>query len=204
MRGDRAAFMRAIIAAPDDDLPRLIFADWLDEQGEPEWAEFIRVQCELAAITDEQSCERDYYVSIGCSCRGCALRRREREIWFDSNRKSPFIAKTWFPIGGLTSDPYLSEDIQWHWYNDTADISGDMRRGFVEEITCSWDDWQAHAAAIMAATPLRRVRLITMPEHNGFIFYGTDGWRTHHYPGITFDLPHPVDPRRAATPMRVG
>jgi uncharacterized protein (TIGR02996 family) len=31
MDADRAAFLAAIIARPDDDLPRRIFADWLDE-----------------------------------------------------------------------------------------------------------------------------------------------------------------------------
>jgi uncharacterized protein (TIGR02996 family) len=30
---DRAGFLRAIIAQPGDDLPRTIFADWLDERG---------------------------------------------------------------------------------------------------------------------------------------------------------------------------
>jgi uncharacterized protein (TIGR02996 family) len=45
---DRAAFLRAIADHPDDDLPRLIYADWLDEHGDPARAEFIRVQCELA------------------------------------------------------------------------------------------------------------------------------------------------------------
>src|SRR5687768_7933754 len=38
-------FLREIIAAPDDDAPRLIYADWLDEHGDPR-GEFIRVQCE--------------------------------------------------------------------------------------------------------------------------------------------------------------
>ena len=28
---DEAAFLAAIIANPDDDLPRLVFADWMDE-----------------------------------------------------------------------------------------------------------------------------------------------------------------------------
>ncbi len=42
---DREAFLSAILAHPDDDLPRLIFADWLDEHGEPDRAEFIRLQC---------------------------------------------------------------------------------------------------------------------------------------------------------------
>jgi len=41
---DRDAFLTAIHGAPEDDAPRLVFADWLDEQGEPERAEFIRLQ----------------------------------------------------------------------------------------------------------------------------------------------------------------
>jgi uncharacterized protein (TIGR02996 family) len=45
---DRAAFLAAIAAAPADDLPRLVFADWLDEHGEPDRAEFIRLQCAAA------------------------------------------------------------------------------------------------------------------------------------------------------------
>jgi uncharacterized protein (TIGR02996 family) len=43
------ALLTAILANPDDDAPRLIYADWLDENGQPERAEFIRVQCELAS-----------------------------------------------------------------------------------------------------------------------------------------------------------
>jgi len=45
---DRSAFLKAILANPDDEAPRLIFADWLDEQGECQRAEFIRVQVKLA------------------------------------------------------------------------------------------------------------------------------------------------------------
>jgi uncharacterized protein (TIGR02996 family) len=41
------AFLQAIREDPEDDAPRLIYADWLDEHGEAERAEFIRVQCEL-------------------------------------------------------------------------------------------------------------------------------------------------------------
>ena len=43
----REAFLKAIFAAPDDDLPRLVFADWLDERGESAWAEVIRAGCEI-------------------------------------------------------------------------------------------------------------------------------------------------------------
>src|SRR3982750_4314118 len=40
---DHDPLLAAIIADPDEDTPRLVFADWLDEHGEPERAEFIRV-----------------------------------------------------------------------------------------------------------------------------------------------------------------
>ena len=48
-----AGFLRAILDDPDDDGVRLVYADWLDEHGQPERAEFIRVQCELALAHEE-------------------------------------------------------------------------------------------------------------------------------------------------------
>jgi uncharacterized protein (TIGR02996 family) len=42
------AFLQAILEQPDDDAPRLVYADWLDEHGDAGRAEFIRVQIELA------------------------------------------------------------------------------------------------------------------------------------------------------------
>src|SRR5262249_4725627 len=46
----RAAFLADIRADPDDDAPRLIYADWLHEHGDADRAEFIRLQCELARL----------------------------------------------------------------------------------------------------------------------------------------------------------
>jgi uncharacterized protein (TIGR02996 family) len=40
--------LRGIVENLDDDGPRLVYADWLDDHGDPERAEFIRVQCRLA------------------------------------------------------------------------------------------------------------------------------------------------------------
>lgn len=41
-------FLASICSSPFDDLPRLVFADWLDENGDPPRAELIRIQCQLA------------------------------------------------------------------------------------------------------------------------------------------------------------
>jgi uncharacterized protein (TIGR02996 family) len=47
------ALLAAVHADPHDDGPRLVYADWLDEHGDPERAEFIRVQCELARASED-------------------------------------------------------------------------------------------------------------------------------------------------------
>ena len=48
------AFLQAIIDVPEDDLPRLVYADWLEEHGQAERAELIRVQVQLARLADQR------------------------------------------------------------------------------------------------------------------------------------------------------
>lgn len=45
---EREAFIEAIARDPDEDTPRLAFADWLDEHGEDRRAAFVRLACALA------------------------------------------------------------------------------------------------------------------------------------------------------------
>jgi uncharacterized protein (TIGR02996 family) len=47
---DGEALYRAILESPEDDAPRLLYADWLDEHGDVKRAEFIRLQCELSSL----------------------------------------------------------------------------------------------------------------------------------------------------------
>lgn len=49
---DRDALFAAILAHPDEDTPRLAFADWLEENGDPKYAAFIRKQIELAKVPE--------------------------------------------------------------------------------------------------------------------------------------------------------
>jgi uncharacterized protein (TIGR02996 family) len=60
------AFLREVCDHPDDDAPRLVFADWLDDHGDHARAEFIRLQCTLAA--DEWKLQ---------------AAERARELWYD-------------------------------------------------------------------------------------------------------------------------
>jgi uncharacterized protein (TIGR02996 family) len=45
---DRDALLAAVAARPADDTPRLVFADWLDDTGQPDRAAFVRAQCAAA------------------------------------------------------------------------------------------------------------------------------------------------------------
>jgi uncharacterized protein (TIGR02996 family) len=47
------AFLDAIVDAPEDDGPRLVYADWLDDQGQGHRAELIRLQCRLALMGED-------------------------------------------------------------------------------------------------------------------------------------------------------
>jgi uncharacterized protein (TIGR02996 family) len=48
MTSDGESLFRAVCANAGDDTPRLIYADWLEENGQQERAELIRLQCEAS------------------------------------------------------------------------------------------------------------------------------------------------------------
>jgi uncharacterized protein (TIGR02996 family) len=52
MSSKARSFLEDIIAHPDDDAPRLILADWLEDHGDSVRAEFIRVQIERARLPE--------------------------------------------------------------------------------------------------------------------------------------------------------
>jgi uncharacterized protein (TIGR02996 family) len=66
---ERDALIAAIISHPDEDTPRLMFADWLDEHGDSPRAEFIRIQVELARM---RAAEADLPESFGTGNSGGA------------------------------------------------------------------------------------------------------------------------------------
>lgn len=137
---DYRAFMAAILAEPDEDLPRLAFADWLEERGDSVRSEFVRVQC-------------NWWIEIACICGGratcvpCELRRRERELLnAHVNEWSP-ADKTWACANG--------DQITWS-------------RGFVSAITMTAADWLLHAGVILTQQPIREVTLTGLRPERTF------------------------------------
>ncbi|MBL8796638.1 MAG: TIGR02996 domain-containing protein [Planctomycetia bacterium] len=84
MTPDEAGFFRTILDHPDDDAPRLIYADWLEDRGESERAEFIRVQCELAAIRNNDVRKQE-------------LQQREKSLYGAYSRGLEPYFRTIFP-----------------------------------------------------------------------------------------------------------
>jgi uncharacterized protein (TIGR02996 family) len=75
------AFLRAVCENPEDDDVRLVFADWLDEHGEPERAEFIRLQIEQARLPEWDR-------------RWLECERRCRDLWIHAYRALPKLPTT--------------------------------------------------------------------------------------------------------------
>jgi uncharacterized protein (TIGR02996 family) len=72
---DRNALLAAICARPDEDTPRLAFADWCDENVDPERAEFIRLH-----FTSERYAEHTPD-RIDLDERAAALLAQHRAAW---------------------------------------------------------------------------------------------------------------------------
>jgi uncharacterized protein (TIGR02996 family) len=51
-------FLNAVLASPEDDGPRLAYADWLSNRGDPR-GEFIRIQCQLTRMAAAESIDVD-------------------------------------------------------------------------------------------------------------------------------------------------
>jgi uncharacterized protein (TIGR02996 family) len=73
------AFLASIIEAPDDDTPRLIYADWLEERDDPR-GEFIRVQCELARLRKSKDGPR----RAALKARGRELFSGQQDAWVEA------------------------------------------------------------------------------------------------------------------------
>ncbi|HJZ58464.1 MAG TPA: TIGR02996 domain-containing protein [Gemmataceae bacterium] len=147
-RSEWVAFLRAIVADPDDDTLRLVAADWLEENGQPERADFIRVQVELARLAAS---------GLGETPQAEALRRRERVYL---GPKSHY-ALTW----AAEECPELVRILPREKGSNplATPIEGadrvTYRRGFVEAVRCSGEEWLQHGAAIRERHPVREVTL---------------------------------------------
>lgn len=158
--GDR--LLRTILDDPDEDAPRLVYADWCDENGEPELAEFIRVQVELAGLERvlEEKSAADL-TRFPLENRLSALRRRERGLLAGHGFAWLAVA-----FGGRSCEvvvpgtPKEQGEVRLGWKGDNLPpFEVEFCRGFVGAITLPTQAFLDHAAALFAAQPVTRVTL---------------------------------------------
>jgi uncharacterized protein (TIGR02996 family) len=83
------AFLAAICDNPDDDGPRLMYADWLEEHGDAAPSEFIRTQIEMAKL-DVDDPHRSPLEQ-----RACELMEEHPPDWLGSLRELPVRRRRW-------------------------------------------------------------------------------------------------------------
>lgn len=139
MQTEAEAFMQRIRAYPDDDAPRLVFADWLDEQGDPRGA-FIRVQLALAQLdTESQAEEEDRPIRPGRELLRQELIQKQDDLLATH-------AEEWTaPFRRFATRPRF-------------------HRGFVEEVNVDAHSFIRHAHELFDAGPLRHLYLLDIGE----------------------------------------
>ena len=177
---DHPGFLRAILDDPLSSSLRLIFADWLEEEGQGARAEFIRVQCEAARLLDSGAVTSHEILEHPLQARMMELCRQY------PNMPVPT------PLRHLLRD---MTDVLWH-----------SRRGFVERISTTQYSFLENAEELASLTPLLQVQLSDRepePFPNG---KGDDGfiWQEDHpQTGVARGYPWLID-RRLWRRLRPG
>lgn len=135
---DRHAFIAAIKAHPDDDTPRLVFADWLEEHGEPARARVIRnmVAAPGSLVSVLWSAEniRPWLVSTHRlrKWRGCSADFRAC-------------------VPEIKTGPYIDLEFS---------------RGFAFHLVVAFDDWLGYRESLMDSHPLvQQLRIAGTPAN---------------------------------------
>jgi uncharacterized protein (TIGR02996 family) len=158
-----AALQLAVCRHPDDDTRRLILADELEESGQVERADFIRMQVELAKHPQQVEWLSQMPVEqwSGPVEEGDLLRRLNELMRLETELLGQF-GREWakggqpafdFGRGGRNQfDAHRPGSARILW-------SGQFRRGLVEKIICGCDAWLHHGPAIVLQCPVREVEL---------------------------------------------
>jgi uncharacterized protein (TIGR02996 family) len=181
LESDRRGFLETIRASPDDDLARLVFADWLDEHDSPERAEFIRVQVELAPLADvtEPVVAGPIFAEEFDTAteafreweRKKLLTRREREL-LTAERGAEWLGELpgCTPTAIVHGKTRAVQGFAW-WqlklHNGSESdgiISAEFVRGFAGFAMCAAGDWLRNADAILASHPVTKVTLTSRPN----------------------------------------
>jgi len=140
------AFLQTVCANPADDAPRLIYADYLEETGDPvrvARAEFIRLQCQLEALADHEPHRQ-------------AMQQREAVLLAAYLRKWNGPVHRRLQAGPLRNQVHARRTLLQGWC---------YRRGFIGEIRAQAVAVVHHAPVLAGIGPLETFRLWGIAGH---------------------------------------
>src|SRR5579885_16507 len=190
---DDRGFLEAICREPSDRGLRLIYADWLEDHGQEERAEVIRLQIELTtAIPHPDHTILLYRTEPGPAAaltRGELLRRRERELL--DNCWSFWLHEAYDSLSadcGVSKYPsdktYLLQSNFWyhvHLYDKLRSELGEFicsfRQGFTESIYCRSTFWFNWGPKMVLLQPIREVHFIDLSPRIAGSYVYLDGVR---------------------------
>jgi uncharacterized protein (TIGR02996 family) len=120
--GAEAGFLADIFDNPEDDVPRLVFADWLTERGDPR-GDLLRVQCQLARMP-HRGRHREVLVATEQE-----LLRQHGDTW----RGGPpdGVDAVWFERGlaSVSATPKACLSSVWPWWRRVSPWLAHLRVG---------------------------------------------------------------------------
>ena len=127
---DERALLDAVIAEPDADGPRLVYADWLQQHGDGARGELIAVQCALARLDHPAEHNR--------------LKARDFEL-------VERHGNTWCAAVGIG-------DVRNNWHPSVW--AADFQRGFIEAVEMPAHAFPSVVPPLFGVEPVRALRLI--------------------------------------------
>lgn len=163
---DRARLMRAILENPGDMHLRLVFADWVEERGDSEWAAFIRYGA-------EKFCGESFTLSYGNAARTAAN-----------------LSMTYQPTA-IASRTLVKRAAEWMVGIDLDINAFGWQGGLLASIHLKLDEFMEHAAVIFGNHPVTWVSfegLDAVQDQDAWVWNFRKRWQHETESDLPFDL----------------
>lgn len=175
---ERAGLLADICANPTDDAPRLVMADWCEDNGESERADLIRTQIAYHKTRCEQAGDTDSAYSMSCNdtdCRHCMLEYHAIGLLHqrEAARTGQAVSEVeWDWVGGPLREMWMdmSEWVPTPW---------EWRRGFIFRVNIPLASWLDCGPTLVREHPLTRVELTDVLPYHVDREPGFDCWDWH-------------------------
>lgn len=165
------AFLEQITANVDDDATRLVFSDWLEEQGEQERAEFIRVQVQRAELPPWDAAQ------VGLKIREQELLKKHGEKWLKEMPEIPGVRWEGFRRGIVAVVSFVNFDalrtsahacraiapieaVRVHWPRRRESTDNVPRIAELRELTLTGRPYDSQTARLAESPQLATLRVL--------------------------------------------